>query len=601
MPERDLDSVRAELQRRGYLTHAVERALLQDALRPRATAAALARLALRVGALGGVAVAIALGLGLVAANGGLAARPADAAVVAAHLYVPAALGVAIAFALLCAVPLAAVRLSPQRGVETVSLITALAAAAAAAAVALASLRAWLPEAAAWQITVLGAAALLALAAVARLLYDGFLALAIRLTELVPAGIRLTRRGLVLTVAAAAGMALLLPLAAVRPRRAGAPASLPVAPGERVALIGVDGVQASQVEYLMASGDLPALARLRDEGGTWLRYARAPVPPAVFWTSVSTGVPAAAHGVAALDSFRPRGVETPLARNGPIRAWWERVEVPLRLAEYRPLLSSRRRSHAVWELAARGGAPVVAVNWWATFPAEELPGLVVAHGAYQLLAEEAAGAVAPAEERAALVALRREVAAGGELAAQLTATLSRAEADTLLERAFLPDRFYAAAFRRGLARSRGAPRAAALYLPALDLVADGWRGSDVAFADLVRHQLAALDALVAELDGFGTIAVVLDPGRRGGGEGRVLLWRASGCRESAAPTAPEAIAAALLRALGLPQSAELAEPPPACEWPPPPATVATYGQRAAPPRSPGTGEEYLESLRSLGYL
>jgi hypothetical protein len=471
---------------------------------------------------------------------------------------------------------------------------------AAGAVALASARAWLPEAAAWQIGVLAAAAPLALAAVARLLYDGFLALAIRVTELVPHAILLTRRAFILTGAAVVGVALLVPFAVARPRRTPAPVSLPVAPGERVALIGVDGVLPSEVEYLLARGDLPVFDRLRRGGGAWLEYSREAAPPAVFWTTVSTGMPAAAHGVAALDSFRPLGVATPLARNGPIRIWWERVEAPLRLAEYRPLLSSRRRSHTVWELAARGGAPVVAVNWWATFPAEPLSGLIVAHGAYQLLAEEAAGAVAPAEEREALVALRR-AAADGELAAQLAATLSRPEASTLLERAFLPDRFYAAAFRRGIGRSAGVPRAAALYLPALDLAADRWPGSDVAFADLVRHQLGEVDALLAELEGFGTIAVVLDPGRRPGGDGRVLLWRAAGCGESRARTDPGAVAAGLLRALGLPQSEELAAPPAACEWPPPAATVATYGQRAAPPRAPAAGDEYLESLRALGYL
>ena len=39
---------------------------------------------------------------------------------------------------------------------------------------------------------------------------------------------------------------------------------------------------------------------------------------------------------------------------------------------------------------------LAVNWWATYPAEPIPGLVVAHGAYHLLQEGAieAGAEQP---------------------------------------------------------------------------------------------------------------------------------------------------------------------------------------------------------------
>jgi hypothetical protein len=100
----------------------------------------------------------------------------------------------------------------------------------------------------------------------------------------------------------------------------------------------------------------------------------------------------------------------------------------------------------------------------------------------------------------------------------------------------------------------------------------------------------------------TIVVVFDPGRRGGGEGRALVWR-GGCRAEARPRIdPRELASALLRAAGLPQSGEVPAPPAFCEWPEPPAQVATYGERAAAPRAAAaSGDEYLESLRALGYL
>ncbi|HTQ78840.1 MAG TPA: hypothetical protein VMM92_02505, partial [Thermoanaerobaculia bacterium] len=94
---------------------------------------------------------------------------------------------------------------------------------------------------------------------------------------------------------------------------------------------------------------------------------------------------------------------------------------------------------------------------------------------------------------------------------------------------------------------------------------------------------------------------LDPGRRSpGGEGRVILWRRAGC-SAAGRLAPEAVAAALLRAAGLPQSAELPPPPSGCSWPPPPATLTSYGRPNASKAKPEAGGEYLENLRSLGYL
>ena len=273
-----------------------------------------------------------------------------------------------------------------------------------------------------------------------------------------------------------------------------------------------------------------------------------------------------------------------------------------------MLSSRRRAFTVWELAARGGEPVVAVNWWATFPAESLPGLVVAHGAYQLLSEVSEGsagaddAVAPQERSEELRALRAQVDAGPSGEAVLAA-LPSAEAAAILNHALLPDRFYRAAFVLGLSAS---PRAAALYLPGLDIAADQWRGSDVALADLVRRQLVETDQLLAENDGrFATVAVVFDPGRRGGGEGRILLWREPGCTAVAASgrpgISPAALTAGLLRALGLPQSADLPEPPALCAWPEPPARITTFGERHPAAAASVQGEEYLQSLQALGYL
>jgi hypothetical protein len=194
-------------------------------------------------------------------------------------------------------------------------------------------------------------------------------------------------------------------------------------------------------------------------------------------------------------------------------------------------------------------------------------------------------------------------------ARIAAALPPAAAASVLDRALIPDRFYREVFTERLA---GAPRAAALYLPGLDIAAAGWQGGDVAFADLVRAELRAADRVLAQAgSGAGTVIVVLDPGRRrAGGEGRVLLWRRAGCtgpgpsgRNAGRNTAvtPETVASALLRALGLPQSAELPPPPAGCRWPPPPVSISGYGARGREPVSAAEGSEYLQSLRSLGYL
>ncbi|MGE5234582.1 MAG: hypothetical protein ACM3OB_10775 [Acidobacteriota bacterium] len=602
MADPDLERVRGELQRMGYLTHGLERVLLQDALRPPTPGRALLLLALREGALAGVLVAAVGAFALAVANRSLTTSPFDVVPLFVHLLLPGVLLAAAGFALLGGLLALVLRLAGRRSLRGTSTAIALLVTAAAAVVAYGHALGLIAEAGMAARLGFGLGAAAAALLLLRLLRGGLLALAVRLTDRAPLGRPLDRRVVVGLGAVASALFLVPALLLARGGSPAPPEVLPSRPGERVLLVGVDGVLPQEFDYLLQHGDLPEIARLTELAGV-TRYRRESEPPAAFWTSVATGLRSPLHGVASLDSFRPLGTATPLEQVGVSRAWWSRVEAPLGLVEYRPLLANRRRAPTLWELAARGGAPVLAVDWWATYPAEPLPGLVLAHGAYQLLGERTAGAMAPESERGAIEAVREKTDAG-DFAAALQAGLPADAARAVLDKALLPDAFYLDVFARRLAAA-SPPRAAALYLPGLDIAADGWRGSGVAFADLVRLELVAVDHLLANgLRGVGTVALVLDPGRRGGAEGRIVLWRAGGCRDVPAADrriAPEQVAAALLRALGLPQSAELPEPPAGCAWEPAPARVPTYGQRA-PGRVPAIdSQEYLQNLRSLGYL
>jgi len=606
-PARELDRVRGELRRLGYLSDRFDRFLLQDALRPRGAGRSLAGLALRVGLLAGVGVALVLVLALAAANDLLTTSPFDLAALFAHVALPVAAASCLAFVVLAGLLAALLRLYPARRIEGLSLGVALAAGAAVAALAAARLHEAAGGPGGWAAAVGAAlAAALLVAGVVRVVHGGLLGLAIRLTDTPPrTRARPGRWPLVALAAALALVLVLLPaLLAVGPGPPPAPPALPTAPGDRVLLVGVDGVLPGELDYLLERGDLPALRALLGDGGRLLAYRRPPGPPAAFWTTVATGRPAPEHGVSAVDSFRPLGVSAPLARSGPFRALW-RAEAAVGLAEYRPLLAARRTAFTVWELAARGGSTAVVVDWWSTFPADPVPGLVVSHGAYQLLGEGVDGAVAPAAAEEELADLRRRVAAAPPPApaGALPPALAARVADTALR----PDRFYRQAALRGVETAAQPPRIAALYLPGIDVAAEGWDGTELAFADLVRRELARTDRAVrraAAAQGPGTIAVVVDPGRRGRGDaaGRVLLWRRQGCRTgTAGGLAPAQVAAGLLAALGLPASEELPPPPAACPWPAPPARLASYGSREPARRDAGDAREYLESLRSLGYL
>jgi hypothetical protein len=598
-PPDPLAEVRRELVRLGYLSHRFERFLLQDALAPRGSARGLVRLAAKVGIAAGSLLAAANVLVLGVANRALAAAPLDLLLLFLHVLVPVVAASALGFVGAAAAFRTVLVHSPRRGLGFVRIGAALVTAIALFAAGVWFGGGYMREMPAGARAALAAALVLLASGVAKLVADGLLAFGIRLTRVTPQERLLPRGALAATVggsAAAVALAALF-LAPLRPTPP--PTALPVAAGERVAIVGIDGVLADEIDYLLSLGELPAIGRLAQESGVVARYERpAGASPAELWTTVATGRLPAEHGVVSLDGYRPLGLRTTLVRGGPWRRWF-RLLTAVGLAEQRPLLSDRRRAPAFWELVARGGRPVAAVNWWGTYPAEPLPGVVVAHGAFEALAAGDAAAVAPPARRAGIVALRDRAAGAAASASAALAGLGSAEREDLERRALAPDRFHREVAAE---EARAGARALAVYLPGLDLAAAGWRWGSGRFAELVESELAAADRLVEELARDDrTLIVVFDPGRRGGSEGRVLI-RHPGCRAAARPELdPRQLAAALLRAAGLPQSRELPPPPAFCAWPAPPAEIASFGERAARAGAEAGSEEYLETLRSLGYL
>lgn len=620
--EKRLEEVRGELQRLGYLDRRMERYLLQDAFRPEAPGRTVLLLTSKVAFLTGLPTALVATLGVAAQSGLFETSPFDLLPLFLHLLAPSVLLVGGAFLVLALLLVALLKLTHFRRIEASAF--ALAALAAAGSVLLLAFfgraaRASLPDG-------LALLALLALPAIGygvlRTVHDGLLSLAIRLSEDVPEkplGWRRAMVGIFLAAAFVVGLPILF---AVRGESGGDPASLPMARGERVLLIGVDGVLPPELLFLLGEGQLPEISRRLAAGGALLSYARPPVPPSDFWTTVATGIASPHHGMQSLDAYRPVGLSRPILRVAWLRPYWRLLE-RLGLAEYRPVMAGERRVFTFWDLLGRGGLPSLVINWWGTFPVEKLAGHHLAHGAYQLLAEE--GAASPADWKGELERLRAAAALPAELERGLYGALGEQPARRLLEGALRPDVFYRAALRQGIA-AEPALRAAALYLPGLDIAASGFGGEEpgsagldslgsAAFGELLRWQLRAVDATIAETGGrFETAIVLFDPGRRAGPggaagqgaaerRGMMLILGRKDCRTPAEGSPwlpPAAAAAAALRALGLPQSLELPPPPAACGWPEPPIVLPGYGRRQGAAIDVDA-EEYLHSLRSLGYV
>ena len=65
---------------------------------------------------------------------------------------------------------------------------------------------------------------------------------------------------------------------------------------RVLVIGLDGLEPSLVEPMLAAGELPHLARLRERGGYSRLATTFPAQTPVAWSSFATGTNPGGHGI-----------------------------------------------------------------------------------------------------------------------------------------------------------------------------------------------------------------------------------------------------------------------------------------------------------------
>jgi len=125
--------------------------------------------------------------------------------------------------------------------------------------------------------------------------------------------------------------------------------------EKVLVIGVDGMTWDVALELMNQGRMPNLTRLFSESPHGEMHSEPPLISPAIWTTFATGRPRSAHGI---DNFFAR--------------------LPGQYKEVR-MTSRFRRTPAVWSVASSVGRTVGVVNWNATYPAEKVNGVFVAHG------------------------------------------------------------------------------------------------------------------------------------------------------------------------------------------------------------------------------
>jgi len=385
---------------------------------------------------------------------------------------------------------------------------------------------------------------------------------------------------------------------------------------RVLWIGVDGLGVDLLSALQHEGRLQGLSELAGRG-CLARLTRPVSDPPAIWVSAATGFAPRRHGIPGVESAMLPGIATPLAPSPGIQMLARAVEVLnpwVGGTGEVPLSGMHRKDKTVWEIAGEKGIPSAVINWWATWPADEGPGVRISERAYFRL--EAGGKpdreVYPPQEmdslRADFVRLHSEhPAAAGASGPRLEREAARM------------DSFHVEQAGRGWSQTK--LPLVAVYLNGTDLMASSPgtprdRGEEIArdrrlvdHLDLLDHAIAALAAL-AESSDF--IVVEGDPGR-GETSGRdhgflLLLGPGIGAGASSSGSLLD-LAPTLLRILGFPLSLEMeGKPLASCFAPdsllslPEPPAVASYGKKAPPANGASEFDsEVLEKLRSLGYI
>jgi hypothetical protein len=399
----------------------------------------------------------------------------------------------------------------------------------------------------WAIPI-GVAALF-LAAAVRL---GFLALAFARAGKLP------RRSLRRVFAGAAALGLLVAILLLFSRRdrPPAPAPQPSPRSGRLVVLAIDGLDIDG----SAKGEARPAAALLARGDTGWWPAERGSPPEI-WTTLATGAGPAEHGVRALTRVRPLG--SPLALRPPWGTGWylRRVGPRIGLVRSAPVSHADRRYLDFWEVSASAGIPSLSVGWWAGGP---WPGAVVVENR-AVFAKVSDGAGADLE---AIRVFEEQVKKGFGLAT--------------------------------------------VYLPGCDIARDNpsvRKAAETTVVDLLRKETAK-----AEAGEIVLIVIAADSHPREGALGRFVVFD-GGARGADAGSGgrsvrirPVDVAPSILARAGIPPARDLAGRPVPALFPPgtlETATVAGYGPRVAPPPmtapAPESDEEYLEKLRSLGYL
>lgn len=142
---------------------------------------------------------------------------------------------------------------------------------------------------------------------------------------------------------------------------------------RLIVLGIDGLDPDVVQMLIDEGKAPNFERLARGGVSGVMDSAPPLLSPIIWTTLATGRTPSEHGIGHFTTVDPV------------------------TGEEKPVTGSLRRVKAIWNMFSEARKKVAVVGWWATWPAEEVHGVMVSdHAGYHFLMGDQADGSATGE-------------------------------------------------------------------------------------------------------------------------------------------------------------------------------------------------------------
>ncbi len=169
---------------------------------------------------------------------------------------------------------------------------------------------------------------------------------------------------------------------------------------RIVLVTIDGLSLRDAREMMERGELPETRKLVESGPALrLESVNASIPPSM-WTTVATGRPPDEHGIRSFTYPRVVGTKEPLAVPPGTAGLGEMLNVVmpwLKLARETPVSGRFNPERSLWDIFSLKDVRVGVVNWWFTWPATRVSGILASDRTYWKLVEsgfDASGAPRP---------------------------------------------------------------------------------------------------------------------------------------------------------------------------------------------------------------